>query len=90
MFKAINKFFSELRWFFCCLLRGDCKYSIKKILVFLFSAVVIFLAIFTDKAYIDLLVFIAALLGIRSWDKMKYYERQENEQQNDVNITDKG
>ena len=90
MCKAIKTFFSDVSWFLLCLLRGDCKYSIKKILVFLFSVLIVYLAIFTDKSYIDLLVFVAALLGIRSWDKMKYHERQENEQQNDVNIDEKG
>jgi len=90
MCKAIKSFFSDIKWGLLCMLRGDCKYSIKKFLVYLFSIVVVYLAIFTDKAYLDLLVFIAALLGIRSWDKMKYYERQENEQQNDVNIDEKG
>ena len=66
-----------LRWenFLLCFLRGDCKYSIKKLLVILSFIVVAYLAVFTDKQYIDLLVFIAALLGIRSWDKMQYRQQ---------------
>lgn len=44
-------------------------YSIKKFLSIIFSLLVIYLAIFTDKNYYDILLFIAGLLAIRSFDK---------------------
>ena len=57
--------------FFLCMLRDDCKYSIKKFLVYIFSIVIIYLAIFTTKNYYELLTFIAVLLGIRSYERLK-------------------
>jgi hypothetical protein len=55
--------------FFLCFLQDDCVYSIKKLLCFIFSGVIIYLAIFTDKTYYDLLIFVGALLGIRAWER---------------------
>jgi len=80
----IIAYFTRMQNFLLCFLKGDCQYSIKKLLVILSFIVVVFLAVFTVKPYIDLLVFIAALLGIRSWDKMKYHQR--NNQNPDENL----
>jgi len=55
--------------FFLCFLEDNCQYSIKKLLTYIFSALVIYLCLFTDKQYYDLLLFIGALLGLRSWEK---------------------
>ena len=74
--KAIRKFFLDLKEFFLCMLRGRCDYSIKKFLVYVFSTLVIYVVVFTDKDYLELLVFIAALLGLRSYDKLKYQEKE--------------
>jgi hypothetical protein len=57
--------------FFLCMLRDDCKYSIKKFLVYIFSIVIIYLVIFTTKNYYELLTFVAVLLGIRSYERLK-------------------
>ena len=57
--------------FFLCMLRDDCEYSIKKFLVYMFSLVTMYMVIFTDKPYYDVMVFVAVLLGIRSYERMK-------------------
>jgi hypothetical protein len=63
--------FKQIGNFFLCLLRDDCPYSIKKFLVWIFTAVTIYLIIFTDKDVYQLLTFILVLLGIRSFEKVK-------------------
>jgi hypothetical protein len=55
--------------FFLCMLKEDCIYSIKKFLTYVFSMLVIYMAIFTDKDIYEILTFIAVLLGIRAWEK---------------------
>lgn len=50
---------------------AHCQYSIKKFLSYLFSALVVYVVVFTDKDYLELLVFIAALLGMRSYERLK-------------------
>lgn len=57
--------------FFTCLLKDDCKYSIKKFLTFIFTGLILYLAIFTDRDFYELLTFVAVLLGIRSYERMK-------------------
>ena len=64
-------FFKKIGYFFLCLLRDDCQYSIKKILTWIFSAVTVYIIIFTDKDVYQLLMFILALLGIRAFEKWK-------------------
>jgi hypothetical protein len=81
--KAIIKFFSDIRYFLTCLLLDKCIYSSKKLLAFIFSFVIIYLVIFTDKSVIDLLVFVTVLLGLRSYDTSKnqdtsYINKEEN------------
>ena len=61
----------KVKEFFLCMLRDDCQYSIKKFLVYIFSSLAIYLFIFTDRDLYDLLVFVAVLLGIRSYERMK-------------------
>ncbi len=68
---AIIKFFSDIRYFLTCLLKDKCDYSSKKILAYLFSFIIIYLVIFTDKSVVDLLVFVTVLLGLRSYDTSK-------------------
>lgn len=57
--------------FFLCMLREDCEYSIKKFLSYVFSGLVLYMAIFTDKDFYEVLAFIAVLLGIRSYERLK-------------------
>jgi hypothetical protein len=54
--------------FFACLLHSDCIYSSKKILMYIFSGLILYLAIFTDKQYIELLTFVAVLAGVRTYE----------------------
>jgi hypothetical protein len=72
------KFFKQIQDFFLCLLKDNCKYSIKKVLCFLFSFVSIYIIIFTDKDYYEILGFIALLLGIRSYERLKQNKPVEN------------
>jgi len=67
----IRSIFNRIGNFFLCFLRDDCVYSAKKLLVYIFSGVSIYLIIFTDKDYYQILVFIGLLLGIRSFEKFK-------------------
>jgi hypothetical protein len=69
--KALWKFIIQIRDFFLCFLQDECRYSIKKFLAILFSILVVWVVIYTDKAYYDLLGFIAILLGIRAWERTK-------------------
>ena len=63
--------FKKVLDFFLCFLREDCEYSIKKLLVYLFSAVSVYIIIFTDKDYYEILAFVAILLGIRTYERLK-------------------
>ena len=55
--------------FFLCMLKEDCQYSIKKFLTYVFSVLVVYMVIFTDKEYYEILTFMAVLFGIRAWEK---------------------
>jgi len=66
-------FFKKIGNFLSCLLHENCEYSIKKILAYIFSAVIIYLAIFTDKGYYEMLIFVGALLGIRGYERVKLW-----------------
>jgi len=57
--------------FFLCLLKDNCAYSIKKFLSYIFSAVVIYLVVFTGKDYYELLIFVTVLLGLRSYETVQ-------------------
>ena len=63
--------FKQIGDFFLCFLRDDCVYSIKKFLVYVFTAIVIYQTLFTDKDTYQLLTFILVLLGIRTFEKLK-------------------
>ena len=39
----------------------------------MFSALVIYMVIFTDKEYYEILIFIGALLGIRGYERVKLW-----------------
>jgi len=41
------------------------------------------MAIFTDKNYYDILIFIGALLGIRGYERVKLWKKGSNDQQPD-------
>jgi len=60
--------------FFMCLLRGDCEYSIKKFLTFIFTITAVYLMLFTEKdaMLVQNFLMIGALLALRSYDKTKY------------------
>ena len=66
-------FFKKIGDFLSCLLHENCEYSIKKILAYIFSAVIIYLAIFTDKGYYEMLIFVGALLGICGYERVKLW-----------------
>ena len=57
--------------FIKCLISSVCEYSIKKILAYVFSILVIIVVLCTDKEYGELLIFIGALIGARSYDKLQ-------------------
>jgi hypothetical protein len=86
------KFLKQIIDFLLCLLQADCKYSIKKFLCYIFAGLVIYLAIWTDKSYYDLLGFIAILLGIRSYERIKgghgKSDHDDNHQDPDPDQTD--
>lgn len=54
-----------------CLFQENCKYSIKKILTYAFSLLAFYVVIFTDREVYEILLFIAALLGIRGYERVK-------------------
>jgi hypothetical protein len=66
-------FFRNIIGFFSCLIRENCEYSIKKILIYVFSLLVIYMVILTDKDYYDILIFVGALLGIRGYERVKLW-----------------
>lgn len=66
--------FTKIRGFLSCLLHENCEYSIKKILTYVFSTVAIYVIIFTDKDYYELLGFILILLGIRGWERIRLWK----------------
>jgi hypothetical protein len=67
----MKKFFKSILDFFLCFLRDDCQYSLKKVLIFVFVGVAIYLIIWTDKSSYDVLGFVAVLLGLRTYEKGK-------------------
>jgi hypothetical protein len=62
-----------------CLFEENCKYSIKKILTYAFSLLAFYVVIFTDREVYEILLFIAALLGIRGYERVKLSEDPESE-----------
>lgn len=78
------KLFADIKNFCLCFLRKDCQYSIKKLLAISTFILVAYLAIFTDKNYLELLGFCAVLLGISSYDKITWNKFNNN------NESDKG
>jgi len=70
-------FFRRIGSFLSCLMRENCEYSIKKILTYVFSTLVVYMVIFTDKEYYEILIFIGALLGIRGYERVKLWGTQE-------------
>ena len=70
--KVIDKiidFFYAIIDFLLCLLRSDCSYSLKKFLAYFFTGLVFYLAIYKDNISGELLIFLAALLGMREVSK---------------------
>ena len=63
--------FKQIGDFFLCFLRDDCIYSIKKLLVYIFTGVSVYMILFTDKDVYMILTFICILLGIRTFEKLK-------------------
>ena len=66
-------FFRKIGSFLSCLLHENCEYSIKKILTYVFSSLVVYMVIFTDKEYYEILIFVGALLGIRGYERVKLW-----------------
>jgi len=56
-------------------------FSTKKVFAYVFGLLVIYTAVFTDKSYYELLVFITALLGLRV-----YENKDPNPKNNDKEI----
>lgn len=69
----MKNFFRKIGDFFSCLLHENCEYSIKKILAYIFSLLVIYIVIFTEKDYYELLFFIGGLLGVRAYERVKLW-----------------
>ena len=70
--KIVNKiidFFSAVIEFLLFLLRIDCEFSLKKFLAYFFTGLVFYLAIYKDNISGELLIFLAALLGMREVSK---------------------
>lgn len=67
----MKKFLKNILDFFLCFLRDDCTYSVKKVLIFIFTGVAIYLIIWTDKSVYDILGFVAVLLGLRTYERGK-------------------
>lgn len=92
----LNETFEDFYNFFLSLILGKSPISIKKVLSFLTFFLVTYLAIFTEKDYYELLIFLAALLGLRSYDKLKYGENAPRKTigfktvDNNINDDDKG
>jgi len=63
--------FKKIGDFFLCMLRENCEYSIKKFLSYVFSGLVIYMAVFTNKDFYEILMFVAVLLGIRSYERLR-------------------
>jgi len=51
------------------MLKEDCQYSIKKFLTYIFCVLIIYLILFTNKDYYQLLMFVGVLLGIRAYER---------------------
>ena len=85
--KILNKiidFFSAVIEFLLCLLRSDCTYSLKKFLAYFFTGLIFYLAIAKDNISGELLIFLAALLGMREFSK-KFSNTNHQEKPNKVN-----
>jgi hypothetical protein len=69
----MKNWFKRLHAFMLCFLEDSCEYSIKKLLAFAFSGLAFYIAIFTEKpeVFVEILGFIAVLLGIRAWERTK-------------------
>jgi hypothetical protein len=65
--------FKRIHNFALCFLQDECEYSIKKLLAFVFSALAIYIAVFTTKEsfFFESLSFVAVLLGLRVWERSK-------------------
>lgn len=74
-----NNIFIRTRNLLLCLITGSCEYSLKKFFAFFVLLVVFYLALFTEKSYTELLVFLGVLLGMREYSKQKYFEHNEKE-----------
>jgi len=66
-------FFRKIGNFLLCLLHENCEYSIKKILAYVFSLLILYIVIFTDKEYYELLFFVGGLLGVRAYERVKLW-----------------
>lgn len=80
--KKIIAFLKSILDFFGCLLKDNCVYSVKKVLTFFFSFIIAYLAVWTEKGYGELLIFVSVLLGLRS------YERLQNSKGEDYTMAD--
>ena len=65
--------------FLLCLLRSDCEYSLKKFLAYFFTGLIFYLAIYKDTISGELLIFLAALLGMR--ELAKKYPNQNHQEE---------
>lgn len=82
--KILNKilaFFIAIIDFLLCLLRSNCEYSLKKFLAYFFTALIFYLAIYQQNVSGELLIFLAALLGMREVSKKFSNNHQEEERQ---------
>ena len=82
----VMKVFNKIIDFLLCLIQGTkCQYSIKKVLSFLFTFLIFYIAIFTEKEYYELLFILATLLGMREYSKKIYNDNNDNNDNNNDN-----
>jgi len=72
-------YFKDFLNFISCILHENCEYSIKKILAYTFTGLILYLAIFTDKNYYELLLFVGGLLGVRAFERVKLWNKPSEE-----------
>jgi hypothetical protein len=77
------KIITDIKEFFLCMLKDKCEFSIKKFLVYAFTVLAIYLAVFTtkDSMFYQTLFMIGALLALRSYDKTVSVENKNEEKE---------
>ena len=68
----MKKFFIQIRDFFLCFLKTECPYSLKKLLCYIFTAIAVWMILSQHlEQLVEVLGFIAVLLGLRSYEAVQ-------------------